>query len=120
MTTEPLLDQDHVESLLEFLAADKVRSLFASASRGAPPLLQEMREAVAQGDPVGLHRAGHTAKGMFGNLGMRRCEEISRAIEAHAKSGEFGQAEPLIDALESVVAETEATMNRWIDERSKT
>lgn len=119
MTIEPLLDYDHVESLLEFLAADKVRGLFASVVRGAPPLLSDMREAVAKSDPVGLHRAGHTAKGMFGNLGMRRCEAMSRAIENHGKAGEFALANPLIAELEALVAETEAVMTKWIDERSK-
>jgi HPt (histidine-containing phosphotransfer) domain-containing protein len=119
VTTEPLLDHDHVESLLEFLAADKVRNLLASVVRGAPPLLNDMREAVDKSDPVGLHNAGHTAKGMFGNLGMRRCEAVSRAIESHGKAGEFLLASPLIAELETAVAETEAAMARWIDEKSK-
>jgi len=119
MTTEPLLDIDHVDSLLEFLAAEKVRSLIASVVRGAPPLLSEMREAAAKGDAMGLQRAGHTAKGMFGNLGMRRCEMISREIETHGKAGEFPMAAALIKELETVVAETETVMIRWIDERSR-
>ena len=119
MTTEPLLDHDHVESLLEFLAFDKVRDLFASVVRGAPPLLSEMQEAAAKSDTLGLYRAGHSAKGMFGNLGMRRCEAVSRAIESHGKAGEFLLASPLIAELEAVVAETEAAMARWIDEKSK-
>jgi HPt (histidine-containing phosphotransfer) domain-containing protein len=119
MTAEPLLDYDHVESLLEFLAADKVRNLFASVARGAPPLLNDMRDAAAKSDAVGLHRAGHTAKGMFGNLGMRGCEAVSRAIETHGKAGEFAQVLPMIAELEALVTETEAAMGRWIDERSK-
>lgn len=120
MTAEPLLDYDHVGSLLEFLAADKVRALFASVARGSPPLLSEMRDAAAKSDLVGLHRAGHTAKGMFGNLGMRRCEALSRAIETHGKAGEFALALSLVAELEISIAETEATMDRWIDEQSKT
>jgi HPt (histidine-containing phosphotransfer) domain-containing protein len=116
MNAEPHLDVEHVESLLEFVAPAKVRALFESALRGAPPLLQEMREGAAANDAQKLYRAGHTAKGMFGNLGMRRCEGLSRSIETLAKAGQIAEAGALMPALETAVDETGAIMMRWIDE----
>jgi HPt (histidine-containing phosphotransfer) domain-containing protein len=116
MNAEPHLDVEHVESLLEVVAPDKVRALFESALRGAPPLLHEMREGASANDAEKLYRAGHTAKGMFGNLGMRRCEGLSRSIESLARAGQIAEADALMPALQTAVDETGALMMRWIDD----
>jgi HPt (histidine-containing phosphotransfer) domain-containing protein len=116
MNAEAHLDVEHVASLLEFLPPVKVRALFESALRGAAPLLQEMRESVAAGDAEKLYRAGHTAKGMFGNLGMRRCEGLSRSIETLAKAGQIAEAGAMTPALQIALEETGAIMRRWIEE----
>jgi HPt (histidine-containing phosphotransfer) domain-containing protein len=120
MTDEELFEFDHLESLLDFLPEDKVRNLLASAAQGTTPLLNDMREAVTRSDAVGLHRAGHTAKGMFGNLGMRRCEALSASIEALGREGDFASVPPLIDELKTAAAETVARMLVLIAERSRT
>jgi len=119
MSDLPHIDPEHLDSLLDFLAPDKVRSLFNSALRGAPPLIEAMRAAISAGDGQGLYRAGHTAKGMFGNLGMRRCEDLSRRIETHGKAGEIAAAPPLVEALAAAVDETGARLIEWIDAKQK-
>lgn len=117
MTDQPHLDEDHLDSLLEFLATDKVRALFESAMRGAVPLISQMRTAVTTGNANELYRAGHTAKGMFGNIGLRRCEELSRRLEAFGKAGQLAEAAGLIDSLQQAIDETGVMLNVWIDSK---
>ena len=117
MTDHPHLDEDHLDSLLEFLATEKVRVLFESAMRGAVPLVSQMRTAVTTGDANELYRAGHNAKGMFGNLGLRRCEDLSRTLEALGKAGQLAEAAGFIDSLQHAIDETSVMLNAWIESK---
>ncbi len=119
MTDQPHLDYDHIDSLLEFLPVEKVGALFDSGLRGAPPLIDAMRAALASGDANEVYRAGHTAKGMFGNLGMRRCEDVSRRVEAQGKAGDLAGVGAMIEALQLATDETSALMTAWLEAKSK-
>ena len=65
-----------------------------------PPLLQVLRQVVAEGQPEPLKRAAHNLKGSSNNLGARMMAALSVELETIGKHGTVEGAAELITRLE--------------------
>jgi HPt (histidine-containing phosphotransfer) domain-containing protein len=65
-----------------------------------PPLLETLRQAVAEGQPEQLKRAAHNLKGSSNNLGARTMAALSAELEIIGKNGTVEGAAELVSRLE--------------------
>jgi HPt (histidine-containing phosphotransfer) domain-containing protein len=69
----------------------------------APALLAAAREAAAQGNAAGVHRAAHTLKGALSHLHIPAADEAYR-LEQAAKESNLEGVEQTLAGLEAEVA----------------
>jgi PAS domain S-box-containing protein len=65
-----------------------------------PVLLQSARDAVSHGDAAALQRAGHTLRGVMGNLAAPVALKIAAEIESMGKAGNIAHAGTKLTELE--------------------
>ncbi|MFA6109407.1 MAG: response regulator [Candidatus Latescibacterota bacterium] len=75
--------------------------------RDSPALVEGMRQAIAAADPEALQRAGHTLKGMLGNLGVRALAETAGRLEAAGQQQRFTEAAAMLAELEQALPSLE-------------
>jgi two-component system sensor histidine kinase/response regulator len=79
---------------------DIVQELAEAFQFETPPLLETLRQAVAEGQPEQLKRAAHNLKGSCNNLGARTMAALSAELETIGKSGTIEGAAELVTRLE--------------------
>ncbi len=70
----------------------------------APRLLGEIRQALAQGDAIGVRRAAHGLKGSVGYLVASAVSEAAAHVEQLGASGQLSEAGEALQRLEDEVA----------------
>jgi len=75
----------------------------------APPMIEEIREALETGDADRLKRTAHALKGMVGNFQAKTVAQAALALETMGRQGELTDAE---EAYETLVGE----MDRFTEE----
>jgi PAS domain S-box-containing protein len=99
----PALDPTALAELRQFQGAgepDIVQELAEAFQFETPPLLETLRQAVAQEQPEQLKRAAHNLKGSSNNLGARTMAALSAELEAIGKNGTVEGAAGLVTRLE--------------------
>jgi len=99
----PALDPAVLVELRQFQGEgepDIVQELAEAFQFETPPLLQVLRQAVAEGQPEPLKRAAHNLKGSSNNLGARMMAALSVELETIGKRGTVEGAAELITRLE--------------------
>ena len=83
------LDGDHefLEESLEMLAAD------------APPLLEQLRDAVTHQDAEAIRQSAHTLKSMVGNFCAQPAFDAARRLEQLGQDGNLDASEEALEAL---------------------
>jgi len=79
---------------------DIVQELAEAFQFETPPLLETLRQAVAEGQPEQLRRAAHNLKGSSNNLGARTMAALSAELETLGKNGALAGAAELVTRLE--------------------
>jgi CheY-like chemotaxis protein len=79
---------------------DIVQELAEAFQFETPPLLETLRQAVAEGQTVQLKRAAHNLKGSSNNLGARTMAALSAELETIGKHGTVERAAELVTRLE--------------------
>ncbi len=79
---------------------DIVQELAEAFQFETPPLLESMRQAVAQGQPEQLKWVAHNLKGSSDNLGARSMAALSAELETIGKNGTVEGAAELVARLE--------------------
>jgi PAS domain S-box-containing protein len=100
---DPALDPTVLAELRQFQGEgqlDIVQELAEAFQFETPPLLQTLRQAVAEGQPEQLKRAAHNLKGSSNNLGARTMAALSAELETIGKSGTIEGAAELVTRLE--------------------
>lgn len=69
-----------------------------------PRLMDDLREAIAAGDPPALYRTAHALLSSLGAFGADEAHRIARELEELGRSGSVSGAEKLFAALEGEVA----------------
>ena len=100
-----VVDGERVRSLLD-LGPGLVERLVDAFARTTPPLLDELREAVAGGDEEAARRAAHKLRGSSETVGGLRLAALARRVEV----GE--DAAGAVAELESAYRETLAALGR--------
>ncbi|WP_369601744.1 Hpt domain-containing protein [Hahella sp. SMD15-11] len=66
--------------------------------------MQQIREALASGDPVAYSRACHSFKGSATNMGLPRLAALCREGEEDGRAGKMERAAMITDAIEDELA----------------
>jgi PAS domain S-box-containing protein len=100
---DPALDLTLLAELRQFQEEgqlDIVQELAEAFQFETPPLLETLRQAVAEGQPEQLRRAAHNLKGSSNNLGALTMAALSAELETIGKHGTVEKAAELITRLE--------------------
>jgi CheY-like chemotaxis protein len=99
--TEPI-DPDALAALRQLQdpgGEDVLVELFSLFRTETTPLLSTLRDAAARCDAEGVRQAAHSIKGSSANLGARPLAELCAQVEALARQGDLGAAQPIIDQV---------------------
>ncbi len=78
---------------------DLLREVAGSFLESTPPLLSEMREAVAAGDPGSVSRIAHRLRGSLANFGAEEAVEAAFRLEKMGAEGDLAGADGVCEAL---------------------
>jgi HPt (histidine-containing phosphotransfer) domain-containing protein len=97
-TSDPTLD---FEAALARLGGD--RELFAEMAgflfEDLPKLFEDLRAAIADGNPTAVRSKAHALKGLVAGCGGVRATNIAQSLEDAGHSGDLSQTNPLLDSL---------------------
>ncbi len=100
---EPVLDRQILDSLRDMAgpkAAAMLSLIIGNYLEDAPERLQEIREAVAQGDPEGLRQAAHSMRSSSANLGALTLANLLKELENLGRAGTTANAQTLLTQVE--------------------
>ena len=82
--------------------------------QSAPKLLNGIRTAVAEVDPVGLRSAAHTLKSSSGAVGATAIADLARRLEETGRSGSTQGADSLAAQLDASWIELEPELRELV------
>jgi CheY-like chemotaxis protein/HPt (histidine-containing phosphotransfer) domain-containing protein len=86
--------------------------LVATFRESCPPLLEQLREAVARRDGHGVERAAHTLKGAVAVFAAGAATDAARRLEAIGREGKLDDADAALEALEEELARLRPALDR--------
>ena len=91
--------------ILDRMGGDKelIREVVALFLDDYPKLLEQMREAIRQGDAKGLQKLAHALKGAVGNFSAESALQAALDLEVMAKTGDISQATSAFVVLEKEI-----------------
>jgi PAS domain S-box-containing protein len=90
-----------------------LKGLIDSYFTSSEPLISQIQNAVAQGDPDELRKAAHTLKGSSRSIGVVTVGEISFELETLGRNGTVAGAEVLLDHLITEFAHAKEILISW-------
>lgn len=103
MPDAPLIDRATFTELQENAGADFVAELVDTFGEEAPPLIDEMRAALAAGAAERFRRAAHSLKSNSSTFGATGLAELARTLELGGMPADAG-------ALDTLAAEFARTL----------
>ncbi|MCT7981207.1 PAS domain S-box protein [Laspinema olomoucense] len=100
---EAVLDRQILDSLRDMAgpkAAAMLSLIIGNYLEDAPEKLQEIREAVAQGNPEGLRQAAHSMRSSSANLGALTLANLLKELENLGRAGTTATAQTLLNPVE--------------------
>jgi CheY-like chemotaxis protein len=94
------LDDGALENLRDLGGDDFLGEVIDAFLADAPELLATLRRSLDEHSAEELRRAAHTLKSNGATLGAEEFAELCRALEQHAKAGDFDGASELVDRVE--------------------
>jgi two-component system, sensor histidine kinase and response regulator len=115
---DPILDPERFAILRDLDAGDGdlIATLVHEFLNDGTQLLTAIREAIAEGDPQAVERAGHTLKGASANLGAVRLARVCGKIEALGRAAALGTAPRLVDEATTEFDNVRAALNLEVSE----
>jgi len=98
-----IVDATAFDETREFLgdeAHEVIGRVVESFRRGAPGMLQALRDAFASGAHADVQFTAHTLKGLGATVGARRVQALCAALETAARAGSLDGMLPMLDRLE--------------------
>ena len=80
-----------------------LRAVIDAFLQESDQLLVNVQNAVNEGDPKTLHRAGHTLKGVLLSLGAPQPAHLSKSLEDKGAAGSVEGSQQVLDELKSLV-----------------
>ena len=78
------------------LGVETVQALLEKYEERLPALLAQMTTALAERQAAPLAAAAHALKGSSASLGVHEVETLARALETHARAGQWEAAARLV------------------------
>ncbi|MEM5948076.1 ATP-binding protein [Spirochaetia bacterium 38H-sp] len=111
---EPVFDKK--EALLRMAGNRNMLAEFMSAFVNKIPDKITMLDALKGSSEMSeIARAGHSLKGVCGNIGAKRCEAIAKELEKAGKDKDIEEAERLLDSLIEALTELENVLKRELE-----
>ncbi len=91
-----------LEGLLDSIGREEglAGQLLDRTAQDLPSRMEELREALDQGDPQAVHRIAHALKGMLASIRAEEASERARRVDDAARNGDIGTARAGLPALE--------------------
>ncbi|MCF7935916.1 MAG: response regulator, partial [Synergistales bacterium] len=107
------------EGLLERFMGDEelAREVAAVSLESLPPLVDTLREALAEGDAAGTADCAHTLKGAAASTGGEALREAALQVERHAGAGDLRAAGEAMPALDEDLAALREALEGFLEER---
>jgi HPt (histidine-containing phosphotransfer) domain-containing protein len=99
-----VIDAATFAELQDTAGADFVVELVDTFGEEAPPLVDELRSALAAGDAERFRRAAHSLKSNSRTFGARSLAEMARTLELGGMPADAAPVEALADELRRTVA----------------
>ena len=106
--SEPTIDLATYEELKDTAGADFVAELVDTFAEEAPPLLAEMRSALAAGAAERFRRATHSLKSNSSTFGATRLAAMARELELGGLPADATGVDALASEFESTLAALKA------------
>jgi len=103
----PILDEAVIADLGD-LEPDDLGRLLSLYLEESSSQLSELRQAVGRGEAPTVEQLAHKLKGSSSAVGAARVARIGDELEARAEAGDLGDAEELLDRLESALEESKS------------
>jgi HPt (histidine-containing phosphotransfer) domain-containing protein len=81
-----------------------------------PALIQDIHNALANGDPDALERSAHSLKGSVANFEARPAVEAAMKLEALGRAGRLDSAEAALSELEAILEALQPELEQLRDE----
>jgi CheY-like chemotaxis protein len=104
---------DGLRDLQEEGETDFVQNMIDIYLTDAPPLLTQLKEAIACGNADQVRHAAHTLKGNSNSLGARQVGAVSLELEKLGRSGTLTGAAPLLAGLEREFARARQALEAY-------
>jgi HPt (histidine-containing phosphotransfer) domain-containing protein len=82
---------------------DLLREIAVLFADECPRVLQELRNALANGDAPAIGRAAHGLKGSAANFGAVSAVDAAIRIEQSARAGRIDEVHPLVELLDQTL-----------------
>jgi HPt (histidine-containing phosphotransfer) domain-containing protein len=111
-TETQILDPGALEILLGVIGGDEtmLRELIDSVLHDAPPLLADLRRALAQDDAAGIRRAAHTLKSSGSEFGATVLAGLCQELEDMVREGRLTGAEGYVQHIEGEYAQVQEAL----------
>lgn len=108
----PGLDVERLDSLRDLDPGDTtyLDRAIANFQVNSSAAVEAIREAIDAGDVASLKARSHKIAGSALNLGVPRAGEAARAVEVASDTGSVSAAVPLLEELETAMAEGRALL----------
>ncbi len=103
----------NVEGDLEF-----AQELIAVFIEDAPRQIEELRNALAEGNPEKVRNSAHSIKGAVGNFSKGESWETAFALECAGKSGDLSRGAALMNDLQAQLDGLMAELSRFAQEEN--
>ncbi len=95
-------DRDLLKDMAEFFLAD------------APPLMMQIRQALAARNSEELSRTAHSLKGLASNFSASSVQELAEEVEHLGKASKFDEAATRMDPLEQEIQRVLSSLQRRV------
>src|SRR5512139_1487920 len=94
-----IIDPNTIEELKTTLGADFVKELIDTYRAETPKLLDQLCQALSQGDAIAFQRAAHSIKSSSASLGALEFSAQAKELEMLGKQGDLSQADEKVASL---------------------
>ena len=110
-------EQFDPESLWERIDGDVelLRELIEVFSEEGPRMMARIEDAIVQGSPTALEKAGHKMKGSVLQFSATAAAAVAAQLEEKGRNGSMAGAEPLVAQLKQEVEHLQRILNSMIN-----
>tara|TARA_R110001592_G_scaffold3525_34_gene20235 strand:- start:5020 stop:8565 length:3546 start_codon:yes stop_codon:yes gene_type:complete len=114
--TEPLINKDMLQSLIDTLGKEQFMSLLEGFLNKATEIIDDLQINIEESNIAALGARAHELKGMTGNFGMTHVSNIAGHVERAAKLSQESEAIKQAKKLSAANDQTRAALLKWAEQ----